>query len=191
MNNNPMQTEIDKTLNVLKKGGVIVYPTDTVWGLGCDATNYQAVEKIFDIKGRQRNKSLIVLLDDMNKLENYVEEVPAVAWDLLEQVETPLTIVYPRGKNLAPNVLAIDGTVAIRIVRDEFCKALIKKLNNPLISTSANISGEEAPMTFRKISQAVLDKVDYAVDFNRNTINSASPSTIIKLGLKGEIELLR
>ncbi|MEI6574851.1 MAG: L-threonylcarbamoyladenylate synthase [Bacteroidota bacterium] len=186
-----MKLEIDKTLAVLKSGGVIVYPTDTVWGLGCDATNAVAVDKIYAIKGRQQNKSLIVLLDDVDKLQEYVIEVPAVAWDLLEQVDVPLTIVYPGGKNLAPNVLAADGSVAIRIVKEEFCRNLIRRLNNPLISTSANISGDPPPLTFRKISHAILEQVDYAVDWNRNTMNSASPSSIIKLGLDGQIELLR
>jgi len=186
-----MKAELEKTLAILKAGGVIAYPTDTLWGLGCDASQPEAIEKIFAIKGRQRDKSLIVLIDDINKLQDYVVEVPAVAWDLLEQVDTPLTIIYPQGKNLALNVLATDGSVAIRIVKEEFCRNLIRLLKNPLVSTSANFSGEAAPMSYRKIKPEVLEKVDYAVNWNRDTINSVSPSSIIKLGLGGEIELLR
>lgn len=186
-----MKAELEKTISVLKEGGVIAYPTDTLWGLGCDATNEKAVEKIYTIKGRQRDKSLIVLLDDSNKLENYVVEVPAVAWDLLDQVDTPLTIIYPAGKNLAPNAFGMDGSVAIRIVRDEFCRNLIRLLKKPMVSTSANFTGDAAPISFRKIDPAILEKVDYAVNWNRDTINSVSPSSIIKLGLDGEIELLR
>jgi L-threonylcarbamoyladenylate synthase len=186
-----MKAELEKAISVLKEGGIIAYPTDTLWGLGCDATNAEAVEKIYAIKGRQRDKSLIVMLDDADKLENYVVEVPAVAWDLLDQVDTPLTIIYPAGKNLAPNVVALDGTIAIRVVRDEFCRNLIRLLKRPLVSTSANFTGEPAPISFRKIDPALLERVDYAVNWNRETINSVSPSSIIKLGLGGEIELLR
>lgn len=186
-----MKAELEKTISVLKEGGVIVYPTDTLWGIGCDATNPEAVERIYAIKGRQRDKSLIVMLDDANKLEDYVVEVPAVAWDLLDQVDTPLTIIYPAGKNLAPNALSLDGSVAIRVVREDFCRNLIRMLKKPLVSTSANFTGETAPISFRKINPAILEKVDYAVNWNRDTINSVTPSSIIKLGLNGEIELLR
>lgn len=186
-----MKEEINHCIEVLKKGGTILYPTDTIWGIGCDATQPKAVEKIYRLKGRQSGKSLIVLLDSVNKLERYVKEVPLVAWDLLEQVDTPLTIVYPEGINLAANILAEDKSVAIRIVNDEFSNGLIRQFGIPLVSTSANFSGDPPPLAFSRISDKLLALVDYVVNWKRDRMNATRPSTIIRLGLQGEIELIR
>ncbi|HRY33000.1 MAG TPA: L-threonylcarbamoyladenylate synthase [Bacteroidales bacterium] len=186
-----MIEEIKRCIAVLSGGGTIIYPTDTVWGLGCDATQGKAVDKVFEIKGRQKTKSLILLLDSMDKLERYVDEVPAIAWDLLEQVDTPLTIIYPGARNLAPNVIAPDGSIAIRIVREDFCRQLIARFNKPLVSTSANFSGDPSPVSFKKIHPEFLKKADYVVNWNREVIRTMKPSAIMKIALNGEIELIR
>ncbi len=186
-----MQEEIKLCIKVLQQGGVIIYPTDTIWGLGCDATNKKAVEKVFSIKGRIQTKSLIVLLDSENKLESYVKQVPEIAWDLIDQVDTPLTIIYPEGIHVADNVLAKDKSIAIRIVKDEFSKEMIRQFGKPVVSTSANISGDPAPVTFSRIHQHILQSVDYVVEWGRKTFNTNRPSSIIKLSINGEIELIR
>ncbi len=186
-----MKEEILKIIEVLKSGGVICYPTDTIWGLGCDATNPKAVEKIGIIKRRTDSKSMIVLLSDDNQLDKYIKAVPDIAWDLLEQVEEPITIIYPGAKNLASNVIADDGSVGIRIVHDEFCKALLRSFGKPIVSTSANLSGEPHPVSFSHITPELLSSVDYVVDYNRNRVHYIKPSSIIKLGINGEIELIR
>lgn len=186
-----MHEEVMKACEALKKGGVILYPTDTVWGLGCDATRVKAVERIYRMKKRPESKSLIILLDQLEKLYQFVEDVPATAIDLINSVETPLTIIYPNARNLARNLIAADGTVAIRIVRDEFCSRLIGLLNRPLVSTSANLSGESNPLIFTQISKDILDQVDYAVNLNRTRIRQVKPSTIIRLRENGEFEMIR
>ncbi|MHC1707933.1 MAG: L-threonylcarbamoyladenylate synthase [Bacteroidales bacterium] len=186
-----MKEEIENCISVLAKGGIVIYPTDTIWGIGCDATNAKAVEKVFTLKGRLHTKSLIVLLDTENKLEQYVKQVPEIAWDLLEQVDTPLTIIYPGGINLAPNVLGADGSIAIRIVNDVFSKELIRRFNKPLVSTSANFSGEPSPVTFSRIHEKLMEAADYVVNWGREEFRTNRPSSILKLGLNGEIELIR
>lgn len=186
-----MKEEIDKALEVLKNGGVILYPTDTVWGLGCDATNADAVQRIYDIKQRSDSKSMIILLENEARLNRYIKEVPDLAWDLIELSEEPLTIVYPGATQLAPNAIANDGTVAIRITRDEFCSQLIRKFNKPIVSTSANLSGEATPYLFRDISTEIKSKVDYIVNLRQNDQQKRKASTIIKLQLNGEITILR
>ncbi|MCX6271693.1 MAG: L-threonylcarbamoyladenylate synthase [Bacteroidetes bacterium] len=186
-----MTDEIQQCLEVLKQGGTIIYPTDTLWGLGCDATDEKAVEKVIALKGRKKDQSLIILVDDQNKLDRYVKEVPEIAWDLLDQVDTPLTIVYPAGKNLASNVLASDGSIAIRVTTDPFCKELIRKFGKPIVSTSANYTGDMPPISFSRINLKLIESVDYVVNWQRNRLHSTKPSSIIKLGLKGEIELIR
>lgn len=183
--------EINRTLETLKSGGVIIYPTDTIWGIGCDATNSEAVKKVFAIKQRAENKSLIILVDDENKLEGYVKEVPPVAWELIEYAEKPLTIIYPGAKNLAPEVVAEDGTVAIRLVRDEFCKKLIQKFRKPIVSTSCNISGEPNAVTYKDINPRILEQADYVVNLRREDSNPARPSTIIKLEVNGVFKFIR
>jgi L-threonylcarbamoyladenylate synthase len=186
-----MDKDIQNSLKVLKKGGVILYPTDTIWGIGCDATNPLAVDQIFRIKKRFDSKSLLVLLDDPEKLSTYVTEIPEIAWDLLKVSDQPLTIVYPGGMNLASGIFHSDGSVGIRITSDKFCKELIRQLGKPIISTSANISGESSPSTYRDISEKIKSGVDYIVKWRQDDTVRKKPSPVIKLGLKGEIEIIR
>lgn len=186
-----MFEEIQKTIEVLQSGGLILYPTDTIWGIGCDATNEEAVKKIYALKKREESKSLITLVSEPSMLNIYVEEVPAVAWDLIEFAEHPLTIVYPGAKKLAPNIIAPDGSAAIRVVSDEFCKKLIYKFRKPIVSTSCNISGEPAPSIFREISSAILDGVDYIVNLRQNDFKASKPSTIIKFEANGVFKFIR
>lgn len=183
--NDKLKEEIRKTLGILKNGGVILYPTDTIWGLGCDATNPEAVKRIYDIKKRADNKSMLVLLDDAGKIASYAD-VPDIALDLIEVADKPTTIIYPGAKRLAPNLIAEDGTIGIRITREEFTRSLIFRYNKPIVSTSANISGEPSPHFFGEISEEIKNAVDYIVDYRRNDHKPAAPSSIIKLGMGGE-----
>ncbi len=183
--------ELKRAVAVLKEGGTILYPTDTIWGIGCDATNATAVEKIVNLKKRNENKSLIVLVDDESRLQRFVKDVPSNAWDLIEFSDRPLTIIYPKGAGLPPCVLAADGSVAIRIVKDEFCKQLIRKLNKPIVSTSANISSQAAPANYIDIGDEVLQGVDYVVNLRQNEKNNVLPSVILKLELDGKIKFIR
>lgn len=183
--------EVQRALEVLRAGGTILYPTDTIWGIGCDATNSRAVEKVYKIKQRVESKSLIVLLDEMEKLHQYVEKVPDITFDLLHSIDTPLTIIYSNAKNLAKNVMAADRTIAIRIVREPFCKELIKSFNKPIVSTSANISNDPTALTFNKISREIHEKVDYVVNLYQDKLNQTKPSTIIRLFDSGEYEIIR
>lgn len=186
-----MKDEILKAYEVLKKGGVILYPTDTVWGIGCDATKAKSVERIYRIKKRPESKSLIILLDLPEKLYQYVDDIPEIAFDFISNIDTPLTIVYPKAKNLPKNLTAEDGSIAIRIVRDEFCRTLVGLMNKPLVSTSANFSGDSTPLIFNQISKEIIDKVDYVVNLNRTRIKGVKSSTVIKFNLKGEYEIVR
>jgi L-threonylcarbamoyladenylate synthase len=187
-----MDEELKNALAVLQKGGTILYPTDTVWGLGCDARNKEAVNKIYKIKERAEYKSLVILVSDFTMINRYVKEVPAVAWDLIEASEKdPLTIIYPDARMLAENVIAADGSVGIRIVNDEFCKKLIQKFTKPIVSTSANISGEPAPALFNDITIDIMNKVDYIVNLRQKEVNNIKPSTIIKIALNGEFKIIR
>jgi L-threonylcarbamoyladenylate synthase len=186
-----MDEEIKNALAVLHKGGTILYPTDTVWGLGCDARNKEAVNKLFKIKERAEYKSMVVLVSDEKMINRYVKEVPAIAWDLIEAAEEPLTVIYPDGRMLASTIIAADGSVGIRIVRDEFCKNLIHKFGKPIVSTSANISGETAPNSFNDIKIDIMNKVDYIVNLRQKEINNTKPSTIIKIAMNGEIKIIR
>ena len=186
-----MKVEINKALEVLKKGGVILYPTDTVWGLGCDALNEEAVAKINTIKGRTSDKSFIVLLNTVNQLQSYVSEIPDVAYELIEYAENPLTIVFSEAKNVAENVINADGSVGIRVVKHAFCEELIQRFRRPITSTSANISGEPTPQFFDEITQEIIDAVDYVVDFEQELRVVKKPSTIIKLGPSGQFEFIR
>ncbi len=186
-----MEQEVLKTVEFLSKGKTILYPTDTIWGIGCDATSYRAVEKVYRIKQRVAKKSLIVLLDNADKLEKYVEVVPGIAYDLIDSITTPLTIIFPGAKNLSKNVIAEDKTIAIRIIRDEFCEALIREFGKPIVSTSANISGEPNPILFSKISKKILDGVDYVVDLHRADVSFNRPSRIIKIEVNGAFKVIR
>lgn len=186
-----MEEEIKNALEVLRKGGSLLYPTDTVWGLGCDARNKEAVNKIYKLKERAEYKSMVILVCDEKMLNRYVKDVPAIAWDLIETATRPLTIIYPGARMLAENVIAADGSVGIRLVKDEFCKNLIHKFGKPIVSTSANISGEPAPSSFKDIKLDVLNKVDYIVNYRQKEINNTQPSSIIKVSLNGEIKIIR
>ena len=186
----PYQKDIENALEVLKKGGIILYPTDTIWGLGCDATNPEAVDKIYKIKNRSNTKSMLILLDSPNKLMDYVY-VPSTAWELIKVANYPLTIIYPEARNLAPNLIAEDGTVGIRIVRDEFCKDLIRAFGKPIVSTSANISGQPAPANFSEISPQIKQQVDYIVRWRQNDTRKFRPSSVIKLGKNNEVQIIR
>ena len=186
-----MKEAIDKTIQVLRAGGVILYPTDTVWGLGCDATNAEAVEKIFRIKQRAESKSLVTMVSGDGMLQRFVKQVPEMAWQLIDITATPLTIVYDDSIGLAKNVLAEDGSVGIRMVKHDFCQQLIHKFNKPIVSTSANISGEATPLDYSSIVQAIKDQVDYIVPASYAGKPSGKPSAIIKLQVNGEIKIIR
>lgn len=173
----------------LKEGGVILYNTDTIPGLGCDATNESAVERIFDIKQRPENKSLILLVANDGMLQRFVEEVPEIAWDILDYAEKPTTIIYPKGINLASNVLASDGSIGIRMVKSGPLHQLITALGKPLVSTSANLSGDASPTTLSEINPEIASKVDLIVDLPTETTKQAS--SIIKIELNGEFKIIR
>ena len=186
-----LRTEIEKALTALKNGGVILYPTDTVWGLGCDATNADAVEKINAIKGRQSDKSFIVLLDNDSKIQSYVTDVPEVAYDLIEYAEHPLTIIFSGAKNLAKNVISADGSVGIRIAKHEFVQQLLQRFRKPVTSTSANISGQPTPQFFDEIDEQIKEAVDYVVDWEQKIKITKKPSTIMKLSPSGQFSFIR
>lgn len=189
-----MEEQIQQALAVLKKGGIILYPTDTVWGIGCDATNAEAVAKIFALKRRDDAKSMIVLLDRPEQVVRWVRDVPAVAWELWEASEgaNPLTLILPDGKGLAENLLPAEHTVAIRLVQNEFCKRLIHKLGRPLVSTSANISGEPTPATYGEITAAIREGVGLVVDPSMEEASAThKASSIIKLDADGSFTIIR
>lgn len=186
-----MQEDIKKALEVLKNGGVILYPTDTIWGIGCDATNSKAVERIYRIKKREDSKSMLVLMENPALLERYVDDVPEIAWDLIEITVTPLTVIYPKAKNLAPNLVAGDGSIGIRVTKEEFTAQLLQRFRRPMVSTSANISGEKSPAFFDEISEEIKNQVDYIVEYRQDDTTPAKPSGIIKLGPGGRIDILR
>ena len=186
-----LEDEIKKSLEIMRSGGVILYPTDTIWGLGCDATNENAVQKLLEIKQRPVEKSFIILLDTVNKLQSYLTEIPEVAYELIEYAENPLTIVFSGAKNLAPSVVNANDTVGVRIVKHAFCSKLIERFRKPIVSTSANLSGQASPQFFSEISQEILKSVDYVVDFEREEMSPKKPSTIVKLGPTGQFEFIR
>lgn len=186
-----MDEELKNALKHTLKGGNILYPTDTIWGIGCDATNAKAVSKIYAIKNRVESKSMIILLADYDQLKHYINEVPPIAKDLIQSIDKPLTIIYNGAKNLAPNLIAKDGTVAIRIVKHEFCRALIQRLGKPLVSTSANISGAQNPQFYTHIQDYIKTKVDYIVNLEQNLKLVNKASTIIKLEKSGSYTIIR
>jgi L-threonylcarbamoyladenylate synthase len=186
-----MEEEIKNAIEVLRKGGTILYPTDTVWGIGCDARNKDAVAKLFKIKQRAEYKSMVVLVCNETMINRHVKEVPEVAWELLESAEEPLTLIYPEGRMLADKLIAADGSIGIRLVKDEFCNTLIHKFGKPIVSTSANISGEPTPMAFSEIKLDILNQVDYIVNYRQKESSNIKPSTIIKIALNGEIKIIR
>ena len=186
-----MQEEIKKAVDILRNGGVILYPTDTVWGLGCDATNENAVKRIFEIKKREDAKAMLVLVDNSAKIQSYVNEVPEIAWDLIEMTEKPLTIIYPDAKNLANNLIAEDKSIGIRVTSEIFSKGLCSMFRKPIVSTSANISGETAPSNFSQITEEIKSAVDYIVNYRQDETSKPKPSSIIKLGKGNVFKLIR
>ena len=186
-----MKEDITNALKILKQGGVILYPTDTIWGIGCDATNEKAVQRIYQIKNREDSKSMLVLIDNPGRLYQYVNQIPEIAWEIIDAAESPVTIIYPDVKNLAASLIADDHSAGIRIVKDKFCQQLIRQLKNPIVSTSANFSGEMPPGLFREVSSKIKDSVDYTVKYRQDESTPRKPSGIIKLGVNGEVKIIR
>jgi len=185
-----LKEETEKTLNTLKRGGLILYPTDTVWGIGCDATNAEAVDKIYALKKRAESKAMICLVSDFKMLQQYVEEVPEVAYDVLKYATKATTIIYDKPIRVAENVISQDNTLGIRVVRDPFCGKLIRKFKKPIVSTSANISGASTPRNLKEISKEILEGVDYIVNLPLQNKN-AKPSSIIKIGGDSTVKIIR
>ncbi|KIO45190.1 MULTISPECIES: L-threonylcarbamoyladenylate synthase [Porphyromonadaceae] len=190
MNVEKCREEVKKACEVLKNGGIILYPTDTIWGIGCDATNDEAVKRVYELKKREDSKAMLVLLDDLGKLASYVD-VPDITYDLLEAADRPMTVIYPRAKNLAKGLVSADGTIGIRITKEIFSRMLVARFRKPIVSTSANISGDPSPKCFADISDEVKKSVDYVVDFRQEETTNPAPSSIVKLGLGGEIQIIR
>lgn len=182
---------ITKALEVLNKGGVILYPTDTVWGIGCDATNSEAVRRIYQIKQREDSKAMLSLVDAVGRVDYYFDRVPEIAWDLWEVTDKPLTLILPRARNVAPELIAADGTMGMRITQEEVSQTLCARLKRPLVSTSANISGQPAARNFSEISQEIRDAVDYIIPLRQNEKGTPSPSGIIKVEDGGVITIIR
>ena len=188
-----MKTEDDirNAVEVMRKGGVILYPTDTVWGIGCAATNAEAVARVYEIKKRADSKALICLVDSDARLQRYVKKVPNVAWELFDCADKPTTVILDGAVNLAPNLIAEDGSIALRITQEAFSKELCYRFQKAIVSTSANISGEPTAQNYCDISQEIIDAVDYVCWTRRQEHKPHKPSSIIKLGLGGEVEIIR
>lgn len=185
------EEDIKLCINVLRNGGTILYPTDTIWGIGCDATNESVVRRIFEIKQRTDSKSLILLVDSASRISAYVEKIPKIAFDLIKISDKPLTIIYPAARNLAKSVLAADGSVGFRIPKDDFCQKLCTVFGKPIVSTSANISEEKSPGYFAEISENIKQSVDYIVQFRQNDRMQSVPSSIIKISKNSEFQIIR
>lgn len=183
--------DLNQALETLKNGGLILYPTDTIWGIGCDATNASAVEKVFALKGRDKNKSMLILLHNDNQLASYVRDIPEVAYELIEATDRPMTVIYSGAKNLAENAIAEDGSIGIRIVDHPFCQQLLQRFRKPIISTSANISGQISAANFDEISDEIKEGVDYVVKFGQQDLSKGKPSIIMKLDPSGKFEFIR
>lgn len=182
---------IEKTIEVLKSGGTILYPTDTIWGLGCDASNKAAVDKIYTLKKRAESKSLIILVDDDKKVNRYIKNVPEAAWNIFDYATKPTTIILDEAVNIASNIVAEDGSVGIRICKQEFCSSLIRKYGKAIVSTSANISGEPSPSSFLEISDEIKNNVDFIVDIPEFYSSKNPPSSILKISKYSEVKILR
>lgn len=185
-----MREEIEKAFNVIKDGGIILYPTDTIWGIGCDPKNEIALERINKLKNRTKDKNFIVLVESERLLNRYAKVIPEVCFDLIDYADKPLTIIYPKGQFVAKQVLANDGSIGVRMMKDEFCTKLIQKLKSGIISTSANLSGDKSPVNFKEISDTIKNGVDYIVNLPLSK-KDASPSQIIKISEKSEITIIR
>lgn len=183
--------DLASAVATLRKGGIILYPTDTIWGIGCDATNSKAVQRVYELKKRADHKAMLVLANSTGMLERYVEKVPDVAYQLIDVAIKPTTIIYDNGINLAPNLLGPDGSIGIRITNERFSSKLCRALRRPIVSTSANISGMPSPCFFNDVSKEIIEGVDYVVNFRRNDRTPNAPSCVIKLSVSGEIKVLR
>ncbi len=185
-----INTEVHNAYEVIKNGGIILYPTDTVWGIGCDATNEEAVKKIYALKQREETKSMIVLLNGERMMYNVFKDIPEVAWQILDLSERPTTLILDKPRNVAKNIIAEDNTLGVRIVTEPFCFKLMERMKKPLVSTSANISGMFTPKTFKEISPEIIKGVDYVVNLQHDKV-CKNPSTIIKLGLDSQVKVIR
>ena len=181
---------IQDCIQILKRGGLILYPTDTVWSIGCDATNAEAIDKVFELKKRTDDKSLICLVSDFKMLNQYIEDIPEVAYDILKYADKPTTIIYQNPIRVATNLITEEDTLGVRVVNDIFAKELVRKYKKPIVSTSANISGQTTPSNFYEISDEILKGVDYVVNLHQSNKNK-KPSTIIKLDLDGKVQVIR
>ncbi|MEZ3550480.1 MAG: threonylcarbamoyl-AMP synthase [Muribaculaceae bacterium] len=185
------EEDIREAVSCLRKGGILLYPTDTVWGIGCDATNPDAVKRIYDLKRREESKSMLVLVDGEGMLDRTVKDVPEVAWQLIEAAVRPLTIIYDHPTGVAQNLLAPDGSLGIRITEERYSNELIRRFRRPIVSTSANISGEKAPAVFHEIGEEIINGVDYVAEYRRDEMCGAVPSNIIKLSDGGLVKVIR
>ncbi|WP_396157091.1 L-threonylcarbamoyladenylate synthase [Flavobacterium sp.] len=185
-----INTEVHKAFEVVQNGGVILYPTDTVWGIGCDATNVEAVKKIYALKQREESKSMIVLMNSEKMMYTVFKEIPEVAWQILDLSENPTTLILDNPRNVAANLIGTDNSLGVRIVKEPFCFKLMERMKRPLVSTSANISGMFSPKSFKEISPEIIKGVDYVVNLHHEKI-CEKPSTIIKLSLDSEVKIIR
>jgi len=185
-----INTEVHQAYEIIKNGGIILYPTDTVWGIGCDATNADAVAKIYKLKQRAETQSMICLMSGEKMMYNVFKEIPEVAWQIIDLSEKPTTLILDNPRNVAPNLIAVDKTLGIRIVKDPFCFKLMERMKKPLVSTSANISGQPTPNSFKEISAEIINGVDYVVNLNREKVGG-KPSTIIKLTNDSQVKVIR
>ena len=186
-----LKNEVNQAVSVLRSGGIILYPTDTVWGIGCDATNADAVERIYRLKQKKEAKSMLVLVDSIDKISLYADHIPQVAWDLLELADKPLTLILPKAKKVAENLVPPEGTLGIRVPKHDFCIALAKKLGRPIVSTSANLTGTPAPARFTQVSDEIKEGVDHIVDSKYEAGATGAPSSIIQLNESSEVKILR
>ncbi|RWW92043.1 L-threonylcarbamoyladenylate synthase [Flavobacterium cerinum] len=190
MSTEDINAEVHNAFEVIKNGGIILYPTDTVWGIGCDATNAEAVSKIYALKRREETKSMIVLMNAEKMMYSVFKDIPEVAWQIMDLSEKPTTLILDNPRNVASNLIAPDKTLGIRMVKEPFCFKLMERMKKPLVSTSANVSGMPTPNSFKEISRHILDGVDYIVNLQHNKV-AAKPSTIIKLGNDLQVKVIR
>ena len=183
--------DLMQAVEVLHNGGVILYPTDTIWGIGCDATNADAVEKVYQIKERPSGKSMLILVADIEMAERYTEDTPDLTWEVMAETLDPLTLIFPHARNLAANLPASDGSVGIRLPKDPFCLSLIRRFGKPIVSSSANRSHEMPPQLFMDIPQEFAGLVDYVVRWRQDDFRPGTPSTVVRLGIDGEMEMIR
>jgi L-threonylcarbamoyladenylate synthase len=185
-----INTEVHNAFEVIQNGGIILYPTDTVWGIGCDATNVEAVKKIYALKQREETKSMIVLMNGEKMMYNVFKDIPEAAWQIMDLSEKPTTLILDRPRNVAANIIAEDQTLGVRIVKEPFCFKLMERMKRPLVSTSANITGMFTPKSFKEISPEIIKGVDYVVNLQHEKIGD-KPSTIIKLSLDNQVKIIR